>query len=561
MMNMGKNIVTPNTTDIKTIIAGMTTEEKVAQAMMPQLPSFYKGPHDNFDKRFQRLLSFTEEYGIGGVFIIKGENSVLKRYVSDIRRAAAKTGVLIAADLENGAGRFEGSTQFPDLLALGAADDAELAYTMGKAAALEGKSLGIDWSFSPVADIILNPDNPITQNRALGDNAERIAVLAAAFIRGLQDHGMAACAKHFPGDGTDSIDQHIATAVNRLSKAEWMKQFGSVYRHVFHAGVLSVMTGHIALPFQDERKNSNNLFYPATLSKKIITGLLKRELGFDGLVISDAMGMAGVTGSMGKEDRLITSFNAGCDMLLFVEESDFTILTEAALKGKIAKTRLDRAVEKVLRLKKTCGVIADDAYAHTSKNAETGRNEKQKSAAAAEKKEFQSAARAIAEKAVIIVRNTDNACPVFLVKGAKILTVTLSRGNDVLTPIDRELTERGFAVDHLLNPPFTLFDVRENTYDFIFVNFNFPAEWGTGSCRCVGPQNRIFMYGLTSDYHGKIMYTSFGSPFHLLDIPHLPNYINVHSDCELSQHAAVKAWFGELDVSRNKSPVSNLIPG
>ncbi|MBN1799664.1 MAG: glycoside hydrolase family 3 protein [Spirochaetales bacterium] len=532
---------------IKTIIAKMTTEEKVAHIVMPQLPSFTKGPHDQFAKRFETLLGFIETYGIGGVFIIRGDPSILKQYVRDMRETAPNTGVLIAADLENGAGRFEGNTQFPDLLALGAADDPDLAYTMGKAAALEGKRMGINWSFSPVVDIILNPDNPITQNRALGDKEDRIAVLAAAFIRGMQEHGMAACAKHFPGDGTDSLDQHVATAMNSLSKPEWLKHFGAVYKHVIKAGVLSIMIGHIALPFQDGRLNKMKLYYPATLSKNIITDLLKTELGFNGLVISDAMGMAGVTGSMIKQDRLIASLNAGCDMLLFVEEKEITLLMEAAIKGKIEKSRLDQAVEKVLLLKKTCGVLANNDFSQNKPDDNQG---------PAEKQEFLNTAGRIAEKAVVIVRNMDNTWPVSLAKEANILTITLSRGNDVLTEIDPALKQRGFSVDHLLNPPFPLFPRMENKYDFIFVNFNFPVEWATASCKCIGPQNRIFMYGFTTDYDGKIMYTSFGSPFHLREIPHLPNYINVHSDCSLSQHAAVKAWFGELDISHNTSPVN-----
>jgi len=528
--------------DIKAIIADMTIEEKVAQVLLPQLPSFAKGPHDQFDKRFKRLLRLIEAHGIGGVFIIRGENSVLKEYVRDIRKAASKTGVLIAADLENGAGRFEGNTQFPDLLALGAADDPNLAYTMGKAAALEGKHLGICWSFSPVVDIILNPDNPITQNRALGDKADRIAALAASFIQGMQENGMAACAKHFPGDGTDFLDQHIATAVNSLSKTEWQKHFGTVYKHVIKKGVLSIMIGHLALPFQDSRMNQRNQYYPATLSKRIITDLLKKELGFNGLVISDAMGMAGVTGSLKKQERLIASLNAGCDMLLFTEEKDFHCLMEGVVKGKIEKGRLDQAVEKVLCLKKTCGVLdekdsCDEIPDKTIKH------------------EFVTAAGRIAEKSVVIIRNLDNACPVSLAKWVKILTITLSRGNDVLTVIDHELKKRGFSVDHLLNPQFPLFDVKENEYDFIFANFNFPAEWATGSCKCIGPQNRMFMNGITTDFNGKIIFTSFGYPFHLRDIPHLPNYINVHSDCPLSQKTTVKAWFGELDISGNSSPV------
>jgi beta-N-acetylhexosaminidase len=542
-MHKERDNVTSHTTDIKAIIADMTIEEKVAQVLMPQLPSFARCSHDQFDKRFKKLLNFIESHGIGGVFIIKGENSILKQYVCDMRTAASTAGVLIAADLENGAGHFKGNTQFPDFLALGAADDPELAYTMGKAAALEGKRLGINWSFSPIVDIILNPDNPITQNRALGDKAERIAPLAASFIRGMQENGMAACAKHFPGDGVDFLDQHIATAVNSLSKPEWWEHFGAVYKHVIKQDVLSIMIGHLALPFQDRRKNQRNLYYPATLSRNIITDLLKKELGFKGLVISDAMGMAGVTCCMKKEERLITSLNAGCDMFLFSEEADFHYLIQGAIKGKIEKTRLDQAVEKVLLLKKICGVLTNSSLSQEDKLD------------AALKKEFKSAACKVAEKAVVVVRNMDNACPVSLSKGARVLTITLSRGNDVLTAIDHELKQRGFAVDHMLNPQSALFRVQENTYDFIFVNFNFPVEWATGSCKCVGPHNRIFMYGFTTDYSGRIIFTSFGSPFHLRDIPHLPNYINVHSDCTLSQQTAVKAWFGELDVSKNKSPV------
>lgn len=183
-------------------------------------------------------------------------------------------------------------TAFPPLLALAAADDEALAYEYGKYTALEGRAAGFTWALAPGMDLLLNWLNPVITTRCLGDNPERAAKLASAIIRGMQDHGLAACAKHFPGDGVDFRDQHIITTVNDLSEAEWLTTYGEVTSRVIAAGVLSVMTGHIALPWA-ESAGRTEAPVPATVSAAVTNGLLRERLGFDGVVISDALDMGG----------------------------------------------------------------------------------------------------------------------------------------------------------------------------------------------------------------------------------------------------------------------------
>ncbi|MDA3849841.1 MAG: hypothetical protein PF447_01065 [Spirochaetaceae bacterium] len=537
---------------IEEILSSLSTEEKAAQTIIPILFTFID--EEGIEKELEHWKSFTSKNGLGGFFFIKGDLPVLRRFATELQAANSKVPGLIAADLENGAGRFDGCTSFPDLLALGAANDETSAYQMGKAAALEGLSFGVNWTYSPVLDIMSNPENPITQNRCYGDDPEKIIAMSTAHIKGMQDHGLAACAKHFPGDGLDSHDQHICTSVNDLSMEDWMDSFGRIYKESFKADVWTVMIGHIALPAWDDEKSIYNIPQPATLSKKIVTDLLRKELGFKGLIVTDAMGMGGVTGSLDRKDRIIKTFNAGSDMLLFTKIEDFDSVLQGVQEGRISMERLNDAVRHILELKEKLGLLENYIIFGDGPSVE-------------KKKQFEEAAMNIAHKSMVIVRNDDKAFPIKESRGnKKALMVSLvhhhffedtENGKWGSIMMDA-LKERGYDVDHRINPDIPYFEFIAADYDRIFINFIFPAEWGIGSSRSVGVQNRMFMGNFLRESRGKAIFTSFASPYHLRDVPQLPNYINVHSFSERSQLEVVKAWFGEVDIKKNISPVSNL---
>lgn len=524
---------------VEDTLAGMSIEEQVAQLLIPSFGHDYA--------RFETIINFHKSHGLGGVFVnwSTPENHV--KHLVELQKARAVP-LVVAADLECGAGSVvQGGVQFPDLLALAAADEEECAYTMGKAAALEGRRVGIHWTYAPVVDVNRNPDNPVTCTRSLGDNTERVIRLGRAMIRGLQDHGLAACMKHFPGDGMDDLDQHVSTSVNSLSIADWWRISGRAFREVMEADPWSAMIGHIAFPARDPERDRRGAYRPATLSRRIITDLLRGELGYDGLVVSDAMHMGGVCGYMNRRDRTIAVIASGCDMLLFPElPEDYETLVEAVSKGILSRERLAEAVQRVLEMKVRLGLHEGALF---------GRE-----ATAEELRVFQATSRHIPEKAVHKARDIENLLPLHdLAPGARVLPITLSSVGADLPEVDEELRRRGFEVSHRLNPEDSepmLFKTLSQ-YDAVFVNFVFKAAPGTNSVRSVGWQNRTFYGGWYMD-HPRAVFTSFGSPYHLRVFNTLPNYINVHSNCPDSQRAAVAAWFGEIPM-RDHGPVANLV--
>jgi beta-N-acetylhexosaminidase len=515
-------------------LASLSLEERVAQLLIPQCDS---------PGRFQYLLHLMPSIPVGSVFVSGAPAEELRDRIGQLQKAG-RVPLVVAADLECGAGHIvQGATAFPEPLALAAADDAELAYQMGKAAAQEGRAVGIHWTYAPVVDVNINPDNPIANTRSLGDDPRRITRLATAIIRGLQENGMAACPKHFPGDGVDDIDQHISTSVNSLSLEQWLSVSGHAFRTAYAADAWSTMIGHIALPAWDSATDSRGSYSPATVNPRIVTGLLREKLGFDGLIVTDDMNMGGVAGYMNRKERTVACINAGCDMLLFPKlPDDYQTLLEATASGALSKQRIDQAARRVLTFKARLRL-------HEEVLGRAPADE--------DRVKFSSASRAIAERAIVCVRNTRLLLPLKeLKRGAEVLTITLATDAFELPEVDKELAVRGYHVTHVRNPDDWHLWEKLGKYEAIFVNFACKASWGVGSARPVGTFNRIFIGGFYMD-HPRVVFTSFGSPYLLRWYRTLPNYVNAHSSSSESQRAAVAGWFGEIPMT-GSSPVSNL---
>ena len=218
--------------------------------------------------------------------------------------------LLVSGDLESSVN----GVAFPSQITLGAANDPQLAYEFGAAIAQAGTKQGFNWTFAPVVDVPMHRHEHLGC-RALGSDPERVILLASNIIRGMQDNGLNATAKHFPGDGVSLINQHISLGSNILSEKEWREVFGHVYKQLFTTGVRAVMAGHIAMPWKD----ASGL--PATLSGKICNDLLRQDLGFEGVLVSDALIMSGYVAFKDYTKRLITTVNAGIDVLL--KQADF----------------------------------------------------------------------------------------------------------------------------------------------------------------------------------------------------------------------------------------------
>ena len=276
--------------------------------------------------------------------------------------AAAKVPLLKAANLEEGgSGGMSDGTLFGWPMLTAATNDADMADKFGRVCGTEGASVGINWTFSPVCDLNLNCHNPITNVRTFGSDTKRVMQMTRRYASAVQSYGVAACAKHFPGDGVDYRDQHLHPTVNSLSAEAWYASYGKIYENLIADNLLSVMVGHIAQPNVAKQQNPKLGFeeamMPASLSKTMLTGVLREKLGFNGVITSDATIMGGYTMAMERWKAIPTSIMAGCDMLVFNTdfEEDYASVLAALRDGRLSMERLDEAVTRILALKaKVC---------------------------------------------------------------------------------------------------------------------------------------------------------------------------------------------------------------
>jgi beta-N-acetylhexosaminidase len=522
---------------VEATFATLHTEDKIAQLLLPTLGTY--------DYHREAVDAFLADRSLGGIFVGMADRDQHRAEIAQLQ-ARCRIPLVVASDLEAGAGHFiRGGVPFPEPLAVAAADDPQLAYVLGTAAAREGRYAGVHWTFAPVVDVNVNPDNPIANTRSLGDDPERVARLAEAIMHGMQEHGLAACAKHFPGDGVDDLDQHTVTTVNTLSRQEWHHISGLPFRRAIAAGVWSIMVGHIALPAWDATQNACGVYCPASISHTLVTGLLRGELGFQGLIVTDDMNMGGVAGYTKRRERTVACIAAGCDMLLFPKlPDDYVTLVEAVRSGTLPEARVNDAVHRILTFKARANLHTGPLFGPA--------------VAAQEQQTFVQASRQIAATAVVKVRDLHGTLPLrHLRPGARVLTITLASDSQDVPDVDSALRERGYHVDHVYNPDDLRLSEQTFAYDAVFVNFVFKGMWGVQSVRSVGTHNRIFIGGFYSD-HPCVVFTSFGSPYHLRMFNTLPNYLNVHSSCPDSQRAAVRVWFGEAEAC-GTSPVTHLV--
>ncbi|MEL7361651.1 MAG: glycoside hydrolase family 3 N-terminal domain-containing protein [Bacteroidota bacterium] len=332
------------------VLDTLSLDAKVGQLILTDAhgrPDHLSGAH------FRRLVDRVENYGVGGVLFFRG-NAADQAELTRRLQQRAPLPLLIAQDMETGAGmRTEGTTRFPNAMALGATGDPALAYAMGRGIAAEARALGIHQNYGPVADLNTNPQNPIINVRAFGADPRAASRMVIGYTQGLQDGGAIATLKHFPGHGDTRIDSHADLPVlqfprDRLDATEWVP-----FREGIAAGAMSVMTGHLALPALDDRPNT-----PASLSKPITTGILRETLGFAGLIVTDGMNMEGVAKHYAPGEAAVRAVEAGADQLILTRDESAVkrALLAAVRSGRLAEDRIDASVRRILRAKEWLGL-------------------------------------------------------------------------------------------------------------------------------------------------------------------------------------------------------------
>ena len=522
---------------VEQALSSMSDEEKIGQLFVPigysGDPGYLEGV----------MLS----HHIGGIMYRCGDSAEMQathRYLQE----HSKIPLLIGANLEfGGSGIASDGTFFGQQMQAAATGEAENAYRLGKISCSEGKAVGCNWAFAPVADIDRNWRNPITNVRTYGDDPERVLAFASQYLQAAKEEGVATAVKHFPGDGCDEVDQHILTSVNSLSCQEWDATYGKIYSGLIAQGTLSVMVGHIAQPAYEKHfdPDAPDQLVPASLSPALLKGLLREKLGFNGLVVTDSTCMVGFSCAMERSRAVPYSIEAGCDMFLFNKDldEDYHFMLEGYRSGILSEERLTEAVTRILAMKAALGlhrkekaelVPAPDALGILQNETHT--------AWAAE----------CADKAVTLVKDTQALLPLDPDRHKKVLLEILGdfpSNERVLSAFTVLLEREGFQVEQYVHEDFNTakFDVAtfrakydlviylanvENASNKVTNRLNWFTFWGNGNNVPWFVEER------------PVLFVSLANPYHLVDVPMIKTYVNCYSNSDVILSALMEKLMG-----------------
>jgi beta-N-acetylhexosaminidase len=460
--------------------------------------------------------------------------------------------MLVSADLEGSRMSLPFGTEVPNPLGLAAVDDVEATSAISTLMAEEARAVGLNWSFTPVVDINKAFQSAIVGTRSYGSDVDRIERHALAQIAAFQAKGIAATVKHWPGEGYDDRDQHLVTTVNPLTLEEWEKGFGRLYRAAIEAGVMSVMSAHIAFPAFVRELDPDagaEAYRPATLSPLLNQALLRERLGFNGLIVSDATPMAGFGDWGPRAETIPQCVVAGCDVILFSDDpnADLMYLVKAVADGRLTQERVDEAVTRVLALKAALGLHRADRPEPALINAE----------AVMARPESKATARAVSAKVPTLVKDIGGLLPLSPARHKRVLifsTGAIQPFVPVPLPLSLPdlLRQEGFEITEYTP------DMQVNVRDFDLVLYLLAEE-------TLLTRQRIFLNwkGLTGNVFGAMkrywhdvptLMVSLGFPYYLHDAPRVPTYVNAYGSNEDMQAAVVECLMGRRPFE-GQSPV------
>lgn len=509
---------------------GLAPRDKLAQLFV----LLARGPAD---EALETLKSFRP----GGVTRIYSENLAAEIDFARQLDAIGPAPMLVSADLEGSRMSLPFGTSVPNPLGLAAVDDVEATTAISTIMAEEARAVGLNWSFTPVIDINAAWRSAIVGTRSYGSDIDKIERHALAQIAAFQGNGVAATVKHWPGEGFDDRDQHLVTTVNPLTLAEWEEKFGRLYRAAINAGVLSVMSAHIAFPAfvrELDPEATSEAFRPASLSRVLNETLLRERLGFNGLIVSDATPMAGL-GDWGPRDETLPEvIIAGCDVILFSDDpnGDLMRLVKAVADGRLTQERVDEAVTRVLAFKAALGLHRD----RPEPNLDTAR------AIVATPEKLAKAAEVTARMPTL-VKDTANLLPLSPAKHKRVLIYSTGAvqpfaPHPIPLSLPDMLTREGFEVT--LHTP----DLAERPSDYDLVLYLLAEE-------TLLTRSRIFLdwKRLTGSVFGAMhrhwhevptLMVSLGFPYYLYDAPRVSTYINAYGSSDAIQEAVLNALLG-----------------
>lgn len=428
---------------VENLIKSMTIEEKIGQLFF----NLFSLEDKKFIESNLTNKEIIEKYHIGGARYQGGNKKEVMKLINDLQ-SYSKIPLLVAANCDSGGnGACSDGTYIATASQCEASGDLQVSYNAGYVSGVEEEALGINVNFDPCVDILKNWRNTIINTRAYGRDTDVVIKHTVSYLKGLDKSNVIKCIKHFPGDGTEERDQHLVLGVNELSVKEWEESFGKVYRTHIENGVEMIMAGHIALPnYQKElvKGLEDKDILPATLSNELIEGLLKEKLNFNGLVITDASHMLGMTSSMQRKDYVPKSIAIGCDLFLFFNDidEDFNYMLNGYKTGVITDERLHDALRRILGLKAKLG-LDEKVPVRTEKDLEV----------IGCKKHLQMQKEAI-DKGISLIKDTKNVLPINPKKHKRVrLYIIEGEKNGIYKPnkdFERlcveKLTKEGFYV-------------------------------------------------------------------------------------------------------------------
>ena len=532
-------------------IKHMTIEEKVGQMLMPDFRT-WKGK--NVTEMNPEIAQLVKNYHLGGVILFR-ENVVTTeqtaRLVDSYQQSADKFSLLTAIDQEGGiVTRLQSGTDMPGNMALGATRSEEVTEKVGKAIGEELKALGINMDLAPDLDVNINPDNPVIGVRSFGGDPELVAKLGKAYIRGLQESGTAATGKHFPGHGDTAVDSHLGLPevpydLDRLKKIELYP-----FQQAMDAGIDAIMTAHVTFPKIDDskaisKKDGTEISIPATLSHKVLTGLMRESMGFKGVIITDAMNMQAISDHFGPVDAAIRAVKAGTDIVLMpVGISEVANgLYDEVKSGDIPVERIEQSDERILTLKIQRGIVKPESDTSIESKVANALQ-------VVGSEEHKQVEKEAASKSITLIKN-NAVLPVKAAEGDKIAVVGYS----------------GYYVDRLYS------QVKQHHANTIFIDTSKPltsqqmdqvkaAKYiilgtytSSVSGRAPGSSQMLLANQLISQSGVPVIAAAIRNPYDIMAYPNVDAYLTQYGFSNASFEATANTIFGQNNPA-GKLPIT-----
>ena len=539
---------------VETTLARMTLDEKIGQLIIPATVGMFLSQDS---EAFQQASRDITRFHVGGYHML-GEEKILHEpagvaLLINHLQEISKIPLWITADFEGGVGlRYIGATRLPRAMALGATANPDLAYQAGRITAEEARALGVQVNFYPVVDVNNNARNPIINIRSFGGDPLSVARMARAYIRGSQEHGVMATAKHFPGHGDTSTDSHLELPVIDVDRARLNSIELPPFKAAVEEGVGGVMSAHISLPRIETGK------LPATLSSQMLTGVLRNEMKFGGVIFTDAMNMGGIVAHYPDGEAAVRAVKAGADIILYPPnvEQAFVAVRKAVESGEIKETRIDDSVRRILAAKAKLGLDRSRLVDISKLDKALGTAENQR------------IAQQIIENAITLVRDKRSDLPLKLTPAQKVLFITIvdnSEGWRDGVPgrafyaglIKRHPNSNSVYVsDKTSAAEFELIKKLVTFSDAVIVNGFIRVSSFKGSIDM--SEGEINLLKHLSSIEKPFAFVLYGSPYLISFVPELPSYILAYEYYPAAEEASLKAVLGEIEF-KGKLPIE--LPG